>query len=123
MKPSTAKAKGALTESIFVRWLIEVWKLVNVERRHLNGSLDKGDIAGWVRQDGTYRVTVEVKSGAKLDVPKWLKELAEEKKNDNGDVGFVAVRPKGKPNVNDWYAIMPMPEFMVLMNQAGYVNG
>jgi len=123
LKPRTAKAKGLDTENRFVLWLIEVWGLVNVERRRLNGILDKGDISGWVRQDGTKAVCVEVKSGASLDLPGWLRELAAEKANAKADVGFVTVRPKGKPNVDDWYGIMPMPELMVLLREAGYING
>ena len=122
MKPATAKAKGAATETSYVKKLIERYKLLNVERRHLSGAYDKGDIAGWVKQDGTKSVCVEVKSGAALAIPKWLKELSEEVKNSKADVGFVVVRPKGKPDVDDWFIVMPHPEFMELMREAGYLH-
>jgi len=121
LKPSTAKSKGLETENKFVAFLHK-WGIVNAERRRLNGVLDKGDVSGWVKLDGSQSVCVEVKSGASLNLPLWLRELALEKVNAGADVGFVAVRPKGKPNVEDWYAIMPMPEFMALMREAGYMH-
>lgn len=126
MKPPTAKAKGTDTEVRFVDWLISKWKIVTAERRRLNGVLDKGDISGWAQVDPatglkTKEVCVEVKSGAKLDLPGWLKELKVETANAGAEVGFVAVRPKGKPNVDDWYGIMPMPELMKLLGEAGYL--
>lgn len=124
LKPSTAKAKGADTEIKFVTWLIEKWGIVNAERRHLNGVIDKGDIAGWSQNKNGVKmkdVCCEVKSGASLNLPGWLRELKVEKANAKADVGFVTVRPKGKPNVDDWYAIMPMPEFMELLGEAGYL--
>lgn len=121
MKPSTAKAKGADTESKYVE---EIKKLgiLNAERRHLSGAYDKGDVAGWVKQTGEKSVCVEVKSGAQLSIPKWLSELAAEVKNSNADVGFVVVRPKGKPQVKDWFIVMPHPEFIELMREAGYMH-
>lgn len=122
MKPSTAKQKGLETENKFVAFLHR-WGIKTAERRRLNGVLDKGDIAGWSQQDGSHSVVVEVKSGASLDLPGWLRELKAEKQNAKADLAFVAVRPKGKPNVEDWYAIMPMEEFMKLSGEAGYLNG
>jgi len=122
MKPGTAKAKGAQTEIMYVKHLVEKYNLCNVERRHLAGALDKGDLAGWVKQDGSKSVCCEIKSGASLSIPKWLSELKAEKKNSNADVGFVVVRPKGKPAVEDWFVLMPHPEFMELMREAGYLH-
>ena len=120
MKPSTAKAKGAQTESLFVTYLKGVG-VPNAERRHLQGALDKGDISGWVQGNGSKSVCCEVKSGAQLSVPKWINELKEEITNSEADTGFIAVRPKGKPNPEDWWAILPMDVFIKLMEEAGYV--
>lgn len=122
LKPSTAKRKGVETENIWISWLKDKWGLVNVERRRLNGTEDKGDVAGWVKQNGSHNVVVEIKSGAKLSIPEWLGELKEEKKNAKGDLGFIAVRPKGKPNAEDWFIIMPATEFMQLTREAGYLH-
>jgi len=120
MKPSVAKQKGAATETMYVTHLISKYNLFNVERRHLSGANDKGDIAGWASSPNK-KVCVEVKSGAQLSLPKWLAELKEEKKNSGANVGCVVVRPKGKPAPDDWFVIMPHPEFMELMREAGYL--
>lgn len=122
LKPSTAKTKGAATEIAAVKEFQEVYNLKNVERRHLSGSCDKGDIAGWARLDKSRSVCVEIKSGATLAIPKWLAELKAEKCNAQADLGFVMVRPKGKPAVKDWFIVMPFPEFMELTREAGYLH-
>lgn len=120
MKPSTAKTKGRETENKYVEWLID-HGVPNAERRRLLGVLDKGDISGWVKSDGSDSVVVEVKSGAKLDIAGWLKELECEISNAGGTIGFVVVRPKGKPNVDDWFVLMPLPEHHALMERAGFL--
>lgn len=122
MKPATAKRKGAETEIMFVNYL-HSQGVHNAERRHLVGKDDKGDIAAWVYPDGSHKVTVEVKSGASLSIPQWLRELDSEIKNSDADTGFIAVRPKGKPNPEDWFAVLPMDVLMRLMAEAGYIHG
>ncbi len=120
MKPSTSKRKGAETEIKYVEFLKKNG-IPNAERRHLNGVYDKGDIAGWNAPDGSWNVVVEVKSGASLKIPEWLKELEAEVRNAQAATGHVVVRPKGKPNPDDWFVLMPVKEFMHLMGEAGYV--
>lgn len=113
MKPSTAKAKGAATEQAFVDYL-SAW-VKHAERRHLCGAADRGDITGmpgWVW---------EVKSGARVDIAGWLGELDAEMGNDRSDMGAVVVRPKGLPRPADWYAVLPLPVLMRLLEQAGWV--
>lgn len=121
MKPSTAKAKGRETENMFVAWL-HAFGVKAAERRRLNGVLDKGDIAGWYDNSGERSVCIEVKSGAQLSLPKWISELRAEMLNSKADAGFIAIRPKGKPDVQDWFAVLPMPEMMQLMYEAGYLE-
>jgi len=117
VKPATAKTKGRATEQMLVEFLLgEGWP--HVERRRLNGTEDKGDLAG-VRGP-TGGVCVEVKSGAALDLPGWLRELCRETVAARAATGFVAVRPKGKPDCHDWYGIMPLPWLLDLLAQAGY---
>ena len=115
MKPGTAKVKGRDTENLFVEYLRNDWLLVNVERRRLMGVRDEGDITGWPG------VCVEVKSGATVTIASWLKELAAEMTNSHADAGFVAVRPKGKPDPKDWYVVLPLPELLRLMAKAGWM--
>lgn len=115
MKPSTAKAKGRETEQAFCDWLRTFG--IPAERRRLNGVEDKGDVAGWDR------VCVEVKSGAMLALPQWNLELQREIAHSGAETGFIAVRPKGRPTVDDWWAVLPMPLLMRLMERAGFVPG
>lgn len=120
MQPSTAKLKGARTEQLFVDY-IKAKGVPNAERRHLSGQLDKGDIAGWVKGDSSKSVAVEVKSGAALKIPEWLAELRAEIWNAKADTGFIAIRPKGKPNVEDWFTVIPIDILMSLLEEAGYL--
>ncbi len=112
MKPSTAKVKGRETEAAFVRFL-RSHGVPHAERRRLTGSADQGDITGWPG------VCVEIKSGATLAIPKWLAECDAETANAHADIGFVVVRPKGKPDPKDWFAVVRTGTLMQLMAEAG----
>lgn len=116
MKPATAKAKGRQTESALVEHLRRHgWP--HAERRRLTGRDDQGDIAGMRGPSGD--VCVEVKSGARLDLGGWLAELERETAAARAATGFVAVRPKGKPDPTGWYAVMPLPWLLELLAEAG----
>ena len=114
MKPSTAKTKGRETENAFVQFL-RSHGVPHAERRRLTGSADQGDITGWPG------VCVEIKSGAQLAIPKWLAELDAETRNAHADIGFVVVRPKGKPDPADWFVILRPESLMDLMKEAGRI--
>lgn len=114
MKPATAKAKGRETENAFVEFLRRNG-VPHAERRRLTGSKDQGDITGWPG------VCVEIKSGATLAIPKWLAECDAETANAHADIGFVVVRPKGKPDPADWFVILRPESLMGLMKEAGRV--
>jgi hypothetical protein len=113
VKPSTAKAKGAATEQAFCDYL-SAW-VPHVERRHLSGAFDRGDIAG------VPGVVFEVKSGARMALSTWLAELEVEMVNDGADTGAVVVRPKGKPRPEDWFAALPLPLYVQLLVDAGWI--
>ena len=115
MKPSTAKAKGRETEQAFVDWL-KRHGVPHAERRRLEGVDDRGDIAGLPG------VVLEVKSGARLDLPGWLRELEREMANDQADMGAVIIRPKGQPDPDDWVVAMPVGLWWELMREAGYAS-
>lgn len=115
MNPRQAKTKGRETEQMLVDHLRRNWALVNVERRRLTGRDDQGDIAGWLG------VCVEVKSGARIDIAGWLDELAAEIRNAHAEVGFVAVRPRGKPDPADWYALLPLDALLELLREVGWI--
>jgi Holliday junction resolvase len=119
VKPATAKVKGRATESALVEHLRRHgWP--HAERRRLTGRDDQGDIAGMRGPAGD--VAVEVKSGARLDVAGWLAELERETTAARAATGFVAVRPKGKPDPTGWFAVMPLPWLLDLLAEAGYAS-
>lgn len=120
MKPYTAKSKGRETEQAWVDFLIGNGVPL-AERRRLNGVEDRGDIAGWAAPDNSWRVVSEVKSGAVLKIPEWLRELDAEVTNDDANTGHIVVRPKGKPNPVDWFVVMDVPGFIDLMAEAGFI--
>lgn len=99
---SKAKAKGTAAETAFVNWLREQspdFELV--ERRVTNGVKDRGDIAG-IRN-----TVIEIKSGSRLNIPEWLKELEQEMINAEASLGFLVIKPKGigAANVQNWWVI------------------
>jgi hypothetical protein len=112
-KPSTAKAKGATTETLFVAWLRQ-WAPY-VERRHLNGAHDRGDIAGLPG------VVIEVKSGARIDLAGWMTELEAEVANDLAGLGVLVIRPKGRPHPDDWWAVVSTSHLIDLLRGAGWL--
>lgn len=110
MKPSSIKAKGRNAENIVVRYLSRWWP--NVERRRLAGVHDRGDITG------IPDTVIEVKSGARIDLPAWLAELAAEMQNDGARYGAVAVKPKGTQNPDEFYWVMPSAVFVTMLADA-----
>lgn len=113
MTPS--HAKGTRAETALVNWLKEHGR-PNVERRALQGTRDRGDIAG------TPGVVWEVKAGARLEIPRWLAETASEKANDGAGVGLLVVKPKGfgDARVGDWWVVQPLSQAHELLVEAGY---
>jgi len=107
---SSVKAKGRETENHFVSWINNKFGM-SIERRRLKGALDEGDITGW---DG---VCVEIKSasGDTAKISEWLRELESEIRASKADIGFIAARPRGKPDPEDWYAILPLPVLVDLV--------
>ena len=107
---SKAKAKGTAAETMLVRWL-QANGFPQAERRALAGNLDKGDIAG------IPRCAVEVKSGARLALPEWLRETETERINAGARHGILVVklRGMGEAKVGDWPAILPISQLIELL--------
>ena len=110
MKPASIKAKGRLAENLFVDFLRARWPMA--ERRRLNGVLDRGDVSG------VPQTVIEVKSGAKLDLPGWLRELDVEMVNDGARFGCVAVKPRGVTDGSRFYCVMTGSQFVELLRAA-----
>ena len=110
MNPSSIKAKGRNAENQFVTFLSRWWP--TVERRRLNGVHDRGDVAG------VPHTVVEVKSGARMDLPGWLRELEVEMTNDGARYGCVAIKPKGTTDGGRFYCVMTGDQFATLLRDA-----
>jgi len=110
---SKSKQKGTSAETAVVNWLVSKGRK-HVERRTLNGSNDRGDIAG------IPAVVLEVKNCVKMELSAWLKELDVEMHNDKADTGVVIHKKKGTTDVGLWYATMPVDVWYKLLGEAGY---
>ena len=108
-----SKIKGTSAETAVVKWLIGKGRK-HVERRSLNGSNDRGDIAGLPG------VVIEVKNHARMTLSEWLEELEVEMHNDKADTGVVLHKKKGTTDVGKWYATMPADVWFKLVEEAGY---
>ena len=86
----SAKQAGARMEQAVADYLAWALNDSRVERRHLSGSQDRGDITG-VMLDGE-RVCIEVKNTSRSDVSAHLAEAQTEAGND--DAVFWAVVQK-----------------------------
>lgn len=112
---SGARRKGTAAETVVVDYLRQTgWPYA--ERRALNGSKDRGDVAG------IPGVVVEVKSGARICLPEWLRETEAERVNDGADYGLLVVKPKGigPARIADWPVVLPLSAALRLLREAGY---
>lgn len=106
----SAKAAGAAFEQQVATYLAERLNLP-IERRHLSGAYDRGDITGLVL-DGR-RVVVECKNyGGRLEASTWLKELETEMVNDKAPLGFVVAKRRGTTNPGDQFVLLTLDEFL-----------
>ncbi|NMM93468.1 phage protein [Bifidobacterium sp. DSM 109957] len=83
----TARRAGASMESRtadYLRWALGDDR---IERRHLAGAKDRGDIAG-IRFRG-HRVVIECKNTAAMNVSQHLREAETERGNDDALIGVV----------------------------------
>lgn len=112
---STSRRKGTDAETAVVDYLHATgWP--HAERRAFNGSKDRGDIAG------IPGVILEVKSGARLELPIWLRETETERVNDGAAYGLLVVKPKGigATRVAEWPVVLPLTAVLQLLQEAGY---
>lgn len=102
MNPS--KRKGTAAETAVVNYL-QSWGYA-VERRALQGSADRGDIAG------LKGLVVEVKAAARMELAQWIDESEQEMLNDQSLLGVVWHKRRGKTSPGEWYVSMPGRVFM-----------
>lgn len=115
---SKSKAKGTAAETALVKYL-QGHGFAGAERRALGGGAfgeDLGDVTG------TPCLTWEVKNHRKYSISAWVKESAIEKANAKADHCPLIIKPVGVglDSVDQWWAILPVGEFVSLLRDAGY---
>ena len=110
---SKSKQKGTNAETAVVKYL-KANGFENVERRALQGSQDKGDISG------IKNLVIEVKDHRTMILGQWMEELKVEIKNDDAKTGVVIHKRRGKGDVGEWYASMPVHIYLQLLKDLGY---
>lgn len=99
------KRKGTAAETAFVNYMNDNGYPA-VERRALQGKADRGDISGLAG------IVIEIKSGSRLSIPEWLKELEVEMVNDGSTEGYLIIKPKGKGKVEQWWVITTVGQWL-----------
>ena len=111
---TASKRKGTAWESAIVDYL-RGSGAPHAERRALNGSKDRGDIAG------IPGVVVEAKAGAKVELGVWLAEAEAERINDGAALAVVWHKRRGKASPGDAYVTMTGATLVQLLAAAGYL--
>lgn len=106
-----SKQKGTAGESAIAEYL-RGQGFAACERRALNGSTDRGDIAG------IHSTVIEAKKANRVELAQWLKELDVEMHNANARFGAVWAWRRGKASPADWYVVMPGHVFADLLSEA-----
>jgi len=87
-----------------------------IERRRLNGSKDRGDLAG-LRHMGA-RVVVECKDTAGVyagHLGTWIGETETERGNDDAAAGLVVFKRKGTTDPGDQFVVMTLRDLVALL--------
>jgi hypothetical protein len=110
---SRSRAKGTAWETAICR-LLAGEGFPHVERRALNGTTDRGDIAGipgWV---------IEAKNCGRDQLAGWVDEAQLEQANDGAEFSAVWHHRRGKASPADGFVTMTGATFVRLLRQAGY---
>ena len=106
------KAKGTAAETAVLNFFKEMYPETKPMRVPLAGNRDMGDIVLFHGTD--FPMIIEVKSGAHLNIPEWLRQLETEVHNYQQFYelslipdGFLFIKPKGVgvTNVRDYWVI------------------
>lgn len=111
---SRSKDKGTRAETAVVRYLQEAGA-TQAERRALNGTQDRGDVAG------IPGVVIEVKDVSRDGLPGWLDEAEIERRNDGAEIAFVWHKRRGKGSPADWFVTMTGRQLVEVLRVMGYL--
>lgn len=107
---SASKRKGTAAETAIVNYL-RAMGFIHAERRALNGTLDRGDIAG------IPAVVIEAKNCARQELAAWVTEAEAERDNDRASLGVVWHKRRGKGDPRDWFVTMSGEQFTRLLRE------
>lgn len=107
---SASKRKGTAAETAIVNYL-RAMGFTQVERRALNGTADRGDIAG------IPGVVIEAKNCARQELAAWVSEAEVERDNDNASLGVVWSKRRGKGHPADWFVTMSGRQFAWVLRE------
>lgn len=108
-----SKAKGTSWESAIAAALVEEG-YPHVERRALQGALDRGDIAG------IPGVVIEAKNVATITVGQFIKEAETERENAHAEIGVAWVKLRGKASALDGAILMSPRQYLNILRRLGY---
>lgn len=116
---ASAKRAGARMEQAVADYLAWALNDPRIERRHLTGSKDRGDITG-VMHDGQ-RVVIEVKNTSKLALAEHMGEAMEEAMNDDATFWALVQKRKGigidsPAGVGSQLVCMTLEQYALLLN-------
>jgi Holliday junction resolvase len=111
---SRSKDKGTRAETAVVRYLAEEGA-VQVERRALSGTQDRGDVAG------IPGVVIEVKDVSRDGLPGWVDESEVERLNDRAALAFVWHKRRGKSAPAEWFVTMRGSQVVEILRALGYL--
>ena len=116
---NSAKRAGARFEQAVAHYLSWALNDERIERRHLSGAKDRGDITG-ILFDG-HRVVIECKDTSKLALSEHLAEAEEEAANDDATFWALVQKRRGigidrLSGVGQQLVIMPLEQYALLLN-------
>ncbi|MDU3532137.1 hypothetical protein ACUXZ5_03000 [Alloscardovia omnicolens] len=117
----SAKKAGASFETAIANYLAWALDDERVERRHLSGVQDRGDITG-VMLDGQ-RVVIECKNTSRMNVSEHLREAELERGNDDATYGVVVQKRHGigittRETVGQQLVMMTLEQYALMLNHS-----
>lgn len=117
----SAKKAGASFENAITNYLSWALNDERVERRHLSGVQDRGDITG-VMLDGQ-RVVIECKNTSRMNVSEHLREAELERGNDDATYGIVVQKRHGigittRETVGQQLVMMTLEQYALMLNHS-----
>lgn len=115
----SARKAGADMESATVRYLAWALDDPRIERRHLTGSKDRGDVTGVMLDQE--RVVIECKNTARMEVSSHIDEAETEAGNDNALYWAVVQKRRGiglksREAVGRQLVYMTLEQYALLLN-------